>query len=76
MAPQSSVNSFKAALLFTLPILSLVGAFGTWVLGFSNGMFVGIGDLLETKFPLLPVRSSSDWHAVMLRGGLEARWYF
>lgn len=40
--------------LISLPILSLLGLYGTWTLGFSNGLFSSIVALLEDPEALLP----------------------
>lgn len=40
--------------LFSLPILSLLGLYGTWTLGFKNGLFGSIVSLLEEPDARLP----------------------
>jgi len=40
--------------LLLLPTLSILGAFGTWVLGYRNGTFKQIFDVLAQDAPFLP----------------------
>ncbi|KUJ12875.1 uncharacterized protein LY89DRAFT_687812 [Mollisia scopiformis] len=46
--------SLRHLVLISLPILSLLGLYGTWALGFSNGLFSSIISLLEDPEASLP----------------------
>jgi len=49
-----NMSHFRTIILVVLPLLSIVGAYGTWVLGFRNGLFVDITSLLKQNNALFP----------------------
>jgi len=52
-------SAFRTIILILLPVLSVVGAFGTWVLGGANGTFNGIKHELASRSAVLPGSSDS-----------------
>jgi len=55
------MSSFRNLVLVVLPLLSVIGCYGTWVLGGSNGLFVGISNLVEQNDALFPGSTAPLW---------------
>lgn len=52
--PSRNTTRLYSAALVLLPLLSIAGAYGTMVLGGSNGTFKELRELLTQKIPLFP----------------------